>query len=199
MFTFNQVNKAFNDIAVAHKQINTYGIGDIWEIATSGTVRYPLMWAVPQPSSLELNVFVSRWKLIFMDLVHKGEKNENDVLSDMEQVALDVVALLKNPNYEFDFKEEGITLERFTEKFYDDVSGVSIDISLRITNPSDRCAVPQDGLVIETGNDFVLIINAETGAIIATLSPPDTFEVVQWAGLDEGGSTTIYTDGITDE
>lgn len=38
--------------------------------------------------------------------------------------------------------------------------------------------------------DEVLIVNVPCG---------DTYEVVQWAGIDEGSSSTVYTDGITDE
>jgi len=151
MVTFNQINKAFNNIAVAHKQINTYGIGDIWEIATSGDVRYPLMWAKPEGGRLEKSIFVSSWTLIFMDLVDNGERNENDVQSDMELVALDVVALLGDNQYEFDFNYEGASLERFTERFEDKVAGCLVRIEIRIPYTADRCQVPQSGLTITGG------------------------------------------------
>ena len=176
MYTFNEINKAFNNIAIAHKQINTYGIGDIWEIATSGDVRYPLMWAKPENGSLETNIYVSNWTLIFMDLVDNGERNENDVLSDMEQVALDVVALLRDPLYEFDFNYEGATIERFTERFEDKVSGVLLRIGIRIPYTSDRCQVPQSGLTITGGGgstgggsveDITYNVNVN-GALIST-------------------------------
>jgi len=79
-------------------------------------------------------------------VVDDGEKNENDVMSDMELVSLDVVALLKDPDYEFDFKGEGVTLERFTERFTDVVTGVAIKVDLRVPYTADRCQVPQSGL-----------------------------------------------------
>ncbi len=199
MYTFNEINKAFNDIAVAHKQINTYGIGDIWEIATSGTVLYPLMWAKPENSSLEKNTYVSSFSLIFMDLVHKDERNEKDVISDMELVALDVIALLKNPSYEFDFKAENISFERFTENFLDYVAGVIVNINLRIPYTADRCAVPSTTISVGDGSNFVQIINAITGAVIAQISAPGSYPVYQWSGIDEGSATTTYTDGITDQ
>lgn len=148
MVTFNQINKAFNNIAVAHKQINTYGIGDIWEIASSGDVQYPMMWAKPENGRLEPNMFVSSWSLILMDIVTSGERNENDVLSDMELVALDVVALLKDNEYDFVFDYNGATLERFTERFEDKVAGCLLRIDIRIPFTADRCQVPQSGLVI---------------------------------------------------
>jgi len=199
MQTFNQIITAFQTIATEHKQINTFGVGDIWEIETSGTITYPLMWAQPDISRVEENVFVSSWKLLFMDIIHKDERNENDVLSDMELVALDIIAQLQAPSYEFDFNASGITLERFTERFTDYVGGVMINVELRIPYNADRCAIPSSTITTGTNTNVVLIVNAVTGATIASLVAPTTYQVYQWSGIDEGDSTTTYTDGITDE
>lgn len=199
MQTFNQIITAFQTIATAHKQINTFGVGDIWEIETSGTITYPLMWAQPDISRVEENVFVSSWKLLFMDIIHKDERNENDVLSDMELVALDIIAQLQAPSYEFDFNANGITLERFTERFTDYVGGVMINVELRIPYNADRCAIPSSTITTGTNTNLVLIVNAVTGATIASLVAPTTYQVYQWSGIDEGSSSTTYTDGITDE
>lgn len=199
MQTFNQIITAFQTIATAHKQIKTFGVGDIWEIETSGTITYPLMWAQPDISRVEENVFVSSWKLLFMDIIHKDERNENDVLSDMELVALDIIAQLQAPSYEFDFNASGITLERFTERFTDYVGGVMINVELRIPYNADRCAIPSSTITTGTNTNVVLIVNAVTGATIASLVAPTTYQVYQWSGIDEGDSTTTYTDGITDE
>lgn len=199
MQTFNQIITAFQTIATAHKQINTFGVGDIWEIETSGTITYPLMWAQPDISRVEENVFVSSWKLLFMDIIHKDERNENDVLSDMELVALDIIAQLQAPSYEFDFNASGITLERFTERFTDYVGGVMINVELRIPYNADRCAIPSSTITTGTNTNVVLIVNAVTGATIASLVAPTTYQVYQWSGIDEGSSSTTYTDGITDE
>lgn len=184
MVTFNQINRAFNNIAVAHKQINTYGIGDIWEIATSGDIRYPMMWAKPENGSLETNVYVSEWTLIFMDLVDNGERNENDVISDMEQVALDVVALLGDSSYDFDFNYEGATLERFTERFEDKVAGVLARISIRVPYTADRCQVPQSGLTI-----------TNVSAACAGVTITDNGDVISVAS---GGSYTCTTVACSD-
>lgn len=198
MQTFNQIITAFQTIATAHKQINTFGVGDIWEIETSGTITYPLMWAQPDISRVEENVFVSSWKLLFMDIIHKDERNENDVLSDMELVALDIIAQLQSPSYEFDFNANGIILERFTERFTDYVGGVMINVELRIPYNADRCAIPSSTITTGTNTNVVLIVNAVTGATIASLVAPTTYQVYQWSGIDEGDSTTTYSDGITE-
>lgn len=206
MVTFNQINKAFNNIAVAHKQINTYGIGDIWEIATSGDIRYPMMWAKPENGRLETNIYVSSWTLIFMDLVDNGERNENDVLSDQELIALDVVALLKDHEYEFEFDYTGASIERFTERFKDKVAGVLLRIDIRVPFTADRCQVPQSGLVITGGQispcegvtitDNGSIVSVESGGSydctpqIKSLFLKSIFET----GDDEMESITIDAD-----
>ena len=176
MYTFNNIYDAFKDIATAHKQINTYGMGDLWEMTSSGTVTYPLMWAKPEDSRIEQSVFVSSWTLLFMDLVDDGEANENDVLSDMELVALDVIALLKNNDYEFDFKGTGITLQRFTERFEDKVAGVGIRVDLRVPYTADRCQVPQSGLDVSgTAPCDPVTIYDSNGAIVTTVASGGTY------------------------
>lgn len=214
MVTFNQINRAFNNIAVAHKQINTYGIGDIWEIATSGDIRYPMMWAKPENGRLETNIYVSSWTLIFMDIVDNGERNENDVISDMELVALDVVALLRDPDYEFDFDYQGATIERFTEKFEDKVAGVLLKIDIRIPYTADRCQVPQSGLTItgsagSTGSAncaaaTAILINS-SGTIISSnsissgsssnITAPDGTVIVNTQDGTQLGSKNVASNG----
>jgi len=194
MYTFNQINKAFNNIAVAHKQINTYGMGDIWEIATSGDVQYPMMWAKPEDGSLEDNVYVSNWSLIFMDIVDNGERNENDVLSDMELVALDVVALLKDPDYDFDFDYVGATIERFTERFKDKVAGVVLRIGIRVPFTADRCQVPQSGLTI-TGGAGSQVSTSCASASALLYNTAGT--LISTTSISSGGSSNITAPDAT--
>lgn len=47
-------------------------------------------------------------------------------------------------------------------------------------------------------NNFVRIENQD-GDLIVNVLCGDTYEVIQWSGIDEGDQSTIYTDGITDE
>ena len=147
MVTLVEINDAFSSIATVHRQINTYGIGDPWELATSGTTRYPVMWATPDTGRMDdPGTYVSRWKVLLLDLVKSDESNETDVLSDMEQVALDVVALLTNPaflTYDFHVDHTSVTIERVTEKFDDLLAGVLMTIEIRCPFNLDRCAVPQ--------------------------------------------------------
>lgn len=196
MITLNQINKAFSDIAIAHKQINTYGMGDIWELETSGVVRYPLLWAYPDTSRFEQNTYVSVWTLYVMDIVHKDERNEVDVMSDMELVALDLIALLKNPTYDFDLNTDSITFERFNESRTNNVAGVWIQVELRMPAPNDRCAVPSSTIGTGTNINYVTIINAVTGATITQVAAPGSYPVLQFSGIRDSGPP--YSNSIVD-
>lgn len=146
--TYNQIIKTFKDIADAHKQVNSFGVGESWDLATSGTTQYPLVWAIPQDSLLEERVFNSNWTLIFMDLQHADLSDVEEIISDQEQIALDFVAQLLKPNYKFDFKIGSMPFKRFNERFEDSVAGVAIDITIRSIFTYDRCAIPASTITI---------------------------------------------------
>lgn len=154
MYTQNQVDDLFKAIASAHLQLNSYGYGDFWEIGSArlrlqyntgepNTITYPLMWATPQTTNIQGNQVTSSYKIMIADLVTKGEVNETEVISDCELIALDLLAILNDPAYRNYFiLEKGATIEPFTEKLDDEVSGVILSVSLRRFSLYDRCAVP---------------------------------------------------------
>jgi len=142
MFTFVNIYDTFETIATAHKQINSFGFGDLTEIATSGTVEYSLMWVMPMGAVMRRGEVGNKYKILVMDKVLTGEVNELDVQSDTQQILLDVLAELKDNTRDVHLKDETITLEDFTERFSDDVTGWAADITLWVTYPTDRCSIP---------------------------------------------------------
>lgn len=139
--TLKQIKEEFSLIAQNHKEINSFGWGDIWEIATSGTIDYPLMWVQLEPATIADKVQTMNFKVILMDLVANGELNEDDVLNDMLEVSKDLIALLSDSTV-YDWDVETGNIEPFTERFNDSVSGWVIDIALRLPFAYDRCVVP---------------------------------------------------------
>ena len=139
--TLKEIKEQFSLIAQNHKEINSFGWGDIWEIATSGTIDYPLMWVQLEPATIADKVQTMNFKVILMDLVANGELNEDDVLNDMLEVSKDLIALL-NDSTVYEWTVETGNIEPFTERFNDSVSGWVIDIALRLPFAYDRCVVP---------------------------------------------------------
>lgn len=156
MYTLNQlVSSEVGDlkkIADAHTQINSYGFGDPWEFAASGVTHYPAMFVVLNPAAVPTKVVEYNVSILFMDIPHRDESNETEVLSDMILVASDVYAQLQHPDYSFTVG--GLpTYEPFTENLGDLVAGIKMDITIRAPFENDRCAIPADEITITTNTD----------------------------------------------
>jgi hypothetical protein len=154
ILTYNQIIKEFNDFADAHKQIQNFGNGDLWEITERNQLldyNYPLLWVVDQPANLGDGVFTWNFNIITMDLVNKDESNENDVKSDMIQVLLDLIAYLEQKTNTTDNNVNWLqvqlirtgTFTSFTERFEDELTGWGMSIGLRIPFNYDSCNIPK--------------------------------------------------------
>jgi len=149
--TLNNVITNLRAIADAHKQINSFGFGDVWEINTSGDIVYPQMFAVLEPVTIGNRIETVNFTLLFMDRVKKGEVNEQEVLSDQLEIAKDVIAQLQYQSYDWDFSKSTVTLTDFTERFEDDVSGFSVGIGLELPFDASRCVIPTTDTSITSG------------------------------------------------
>src|SRR5438552_18643751 len=103
MLSLNQFTGLLNSIANNHKQLKAFGKGDVWEIGASSEVQYPLLWVVPQPFATKFKEAATKYSLIIADLVFEDKTNEQDVLSDTQQIAFDILAQLNAPEYSDDF------------------------------------------------------------------------------------------------
>ena len=149
--SLNQIIKELETIATNHYQINSWGFGDIWEINSSGSIDYPLMWLNIDNVAIEGSMQKFKFSLIFCDIVKGGEVNENDVLNDQLEIAKDVIAQLKHNDYAWDFLGDGLVLEAFTERLTDSVSGYSMSIDLELPYDSNRCSIPTSNVSITAG------------------------------------------------
>ena len=193
--SLNQINAILEGIATAHQQINSYGVGNVWDLAANEAPTYPLMFTVFNPGQINGNRLSLNISLLFMDLVHKDERNELEVLSDTLQMATDVVAQLRNPIYEDWFiVGDNVTFEDFTERFNDEVSGYKIDISLILSEQFNLCALPIVGApsgisgcapAVVQNTDLSYLINVASGG---TLIIPDTT-----INFNVGGNITVTT------
>ena len=142
--TYNNIYDILVSIAGNHRQINTFGFGSTWEMATSGTVNYPMLWVVDEGSTIKQGEVGFKYKLIMMDLVQKGKDDSVDVQSDTHQTLCDVIAKLRMGGYNFTLKrEETINLETFEEKFDDEVTGWWGDLTLWVDYEYDSCKIPK--------------------------------------------------------
>lgn len=148
-FTLNQIIKTVEGYVAAHKQLNTFQFGDPWEFAESEEVIYPALFMVNGNVEVTERELTHNFQLIFADRINEdnpadADSQENEVLSDMREVALDILALLHNPINRDNFTlNKSANLQPFTERFKDLTAGWVMDIKIRQPMLYDRCQVPQ--------------------------------------------------------
>ena len=171
--THNQFLKLFSDLAIAHKDINSFGAGDLWEyMANENSINPVTMWVVTDQNGLIGKTDKPKYSFVIMDAVDKGENCENEVVSDTLRIAKDIVALLRQPYYESFFTfEQNITFDNFTERFDSEMTGWQFDITFNQPFLYDACVVNIDGLpVINSGPIYINTNLTVWGQITGTLS-----------------------------
>ena len=150
--SYNQVIKQLNDFADAHKQIKSFGNGNLWEVVQHNQLtnfNYPLMWINDQPASMGNGDFTWNFQVLIMDIVRKDETNENEVKSDCVQILIDLIAYfeqLNTTNNNVNFNQVQLirsgSVEMFTERFEDELSGATLQLGLRFPQNYNFCEIP---------------------------------------------------------
>ena len=198
--THNQFIKLFTDIATNHRDIHSFGSGDLWEyMANEGATLNPVtMWVFVQPNAVVGGVDNPKYSLVIMDAVNKGEDNEDEVLSDTLRIAKDILAVLRQPYYEdFFLFEQNVTFDNFTERFDSEMSGWQFDITFKQPFTYNGCQVNMDNLPNIYTTDVVTILD-QNGLTVTTLNTGEQYSVVIASGIDEGNATTTYSNLIVD-
>ncbi|WP_212005745.1 hypothetical protein [Chitinophaga sp. HK235] len=143
--TLNNLIDLLQKYAVGHQQINDFGYGNISGIGAKGRDQvYPLMWVVLNPSRYQGKEMNYSLQIVFADLIYEDGKNELEVWSDQQSIALDTVSYLTD-NPEFEFTTDGTAnIDYFTEHDGDLTAGVVLSITIKDPNPLNRCVIPKD-------------------------------------------------------
>lgn len=168
--TQNQLDKAFNDFASDHLQINSYQFGYEFEFATSGDTVFPQMFVRPLPHTYSNKVFQYNFRWIFADVVGHGERNRNEVLSDQLEIAKDAIAQFQHPDYAFILDPSSVRLEDFFDKFDEEVSGYLVEVAIRVPFDNNRCFIPTDGIGITVSADQNLVIITDANNVNSPIS-----------------------------
>lgn len=145
--TLNQIVKELTTIGNDHEQINFVYFGDVWERLSNGEVTYPAMFFTLTGANVLSKEIGYSFSLYFMDRMLSEETNETEVLSDMTQVAGDIVAQLRYPT---DYGKvtwavnQNLPLTFYTESDPDYLAGVKLDITLTVPFINNRCEVPSN-------------------------------------------------------
>ena len=154
------------------------------------------MYCNLQDSQIGGRVETITYNITLMDIVKGGRVNEDEVLSDMFEIAKDVLAQLNHPSYEWEFDLQNVTLSPFTERFTDSVAGVNFNVSLLIPFAYDRCAMPYTPTSIPDIGCPVVTIYDSNGAVVTTVSAGGSYTV---SGASVSGTYNIYVNGILNQ
>ncbi len=150
--SYNQVIKQLNDFADSHKQVKSFGNGDLWEVVQHDQMQnfnYPLMWIVDQAAAVGDGDFTWNFQVFVMDIVRKDDSNENEVKSDCVQILIDLIAYFEQRTattnnvdwLKVNIQKSG-TMTSFTERFEDDLTGWSCGVSFTMPFNYDNCDNP---------------------------------------------------------
>tara|TARA_R100001244_G_scaffold47266_1_gene42029 strand:- start:309 stop:842 length:534 start_codon:yes stop_codon:yes gene_type:complete len=164
--TYNNVVNTLKNIGSQHHQITTVTTGDIFDIDLAKNTKFPLMHINPvNVTTADFGLMYS-FQIFIMDLVSEKDNwtvsnlqsannlsNEQEVLSETLQISVDIISMLSNginqsitgvndidqPKY---FIEGQQTLEPFTERFDNLLTGWVFSLDILVDNDYDACAAP---------------------------------------------------------
>tara|TARA_R100000664_G_scaffold32796_1_gene48325 strand:- start:167 stop:652 length:486 start_codon:yes stop_codon:yes gene_type:complete len=152
--TYNNLIDKLKAIGNDHHQISTVTTGDIFDIDLQKNTKYALMHINP------VNVVTARYGLTYnfqifvMDLVEPDNSNEQQVYSTVLQICVDLISIFRNSTWQsadnqdlnapIYFTEGDYTLEPFTERFDQAVTGWVFQIGINVDNSFQSCQIPME-------------------------------------------------------
>lgn len=146
--TYNQIIKQFEDFATAHRQINQFKTGDLWEIVQKETLaelNYPMLFLQDSPASIGEGFITNSFNILVMDKANEGTI-ETEVKSDTLLILLDTIAYfekLYTDNWKFVKIEKTGSISSFTERFDDTLTGWTMSMQLKQPLEYNECQIPQ--------------------------------------------------------
>jgi len=147
--TYNQIIKQFEDFATAHKQINEFKTGDLWEVVQKETLaelNYPMLFVQDSPATIGEGFITNGFNILVMDKANEGTV-ETEVKSDTLLILLDTIAYfekLYTYNWKFVKIEKSGSISSFTERFDDTLTGWTMSMQLKQPLEYNECQIPQN-------------------------------------------------------
>lgn len=140
--TLNQLISVFEQIAEDHAQINSFAYGQTYDIGAATISNYPLFWTFVMPSKISNQSMKYVFHFIVCDLVRpEGTSTQQDeVQSDIPNTLWDIMFLLRD-KYDLQITFD-VSINPFTEKFNDRVTGWECDVTIEIPQVYGICDVP---------------------------------------------------------
>jgi|TARA_B110000908_G_C10143797_1_gene398061 hypothetical protein len=168
--TYNNVIMTLEGLGVQHKFIKTTTVGDIYDIDLSKQTLFPLMHINPTSVTTGASQLNYNFQIFVCDLVSEKEdwkpiapetpntstahnlSNEQEVLSDCLSTCVDIISIFRNSKWQAQlsldinapvyFTESEYSLEPFTERFDNLLTGWVFQLTLVVQNDFQSCDIP---------------------------------------------------------
>lgn len=139
--TLNQLVAQITELGNNHQIIETTYYGPAMLKLAEADVTYPMFTFDTTGGNIDGASLVLSFSMFFFDRLTADRSNEQDVHSDMLQVAQDVIAQLRWPGWDFVLRPN-IAVNLFTDSTPEMLAGVNISATFELPYVSDRCSVP---------------------------------------------------------
>jgi hypothetical protein len=198
--TLNQLKQELQIFADAHLQINEFYFGNFNQIYNEKIIRHTFLIAdtlniAPNRvrgggSYTDITFIISACDQVFPD-----QSNWMDVKSDMFQVIMDCRNIFESPRWKaFSSVQGSPTVTYFEQKGSDRVNGWVMNVTLRIPDLRDLCAIPLVDYDLDSQLESLCagVTIIEDGNYSQTIPSGGTFSYSTGAG----GSVTIQVNGV---
>ena len=156
--TYSNLIDTLKELGAQHHQISTTTVGDIFDIDLEKNTLYPLMHINPTSVTTASFGLTYNFQIFVMDLVEPDNSNEQEVYNDVLQTCIDIISIFRNSKWQAQltldidapvyFTEGDYTLEPFTERFDQAVTGWVFQIGIVVANDFQSCEIPMDNTYI---------------------------------------------------
>jgi len=146
--SYQYVLNEFEKFGTLHKQINSYGYGDIEQltndIITKQEPKYPRMYVLPDSTHFHVGHIHLGWRVFFVDKLEDDLSNQQDVLSDQLEIVKDFFSKLYLSDFEAGWEA---SVHPFYEKTETILSGWVIDFHFIQKFDYNRCVLPETSFI----------------------------------------------------
>lgn len=140
--TYNQFIQAIDNFCSHHYFIRSFRTG-VWPMVEQNLGAenlYPMLYMVPQRTTLQRNTIRMTMRFILLDIIRPDEANLNDVWSDNKDTLLDLARYLRDQTDVFNLDGDPF-LDNVFDRTSEKLAGLEMNIVIELTYPNG-CNIP---------------------------------------------------------
>jgi len=145
--TYKELIEYFQTLCSQHIAVEQFGVGELSDIDvqtnTKTPVKYPLVFMVPQQSSLDrFGKMTLGFSLIVADIAKNQELLQIDTHNETLMIMQDLLSRIVLTDYEtVDINlETPVNITPFLERFNNNLAGWTAEINIEVKSPFDLCS-----------------------------------------------------------